>query len=87
MKPLAKQISEIEGVNIYGGVAGARTVIETGGNHLIRSGAIGFTGSKRRGDAVRRTRRRARGCRAAMANAASQMRLATDRPESRIAAT
>src|SRR5258707_4836750 len=92
MKALAKQIDEIDGVNIYGRVVGvrglmveiagpihamsvgARIVIETGGNRFIPCEVIGFTGDNAvvmpfAGlDGVRR------GCRAVIANAASQVR-------------
>src|SRR5476651_2132377 len=92
MKALAEQITDIDGVNIYGRVVGvrglmveiagpihamsvgARIVIETGGNRFIPSEVIGFSGSNAvvmpfAGlDGVRR------GCRAVIANAASQVR-------------
>ena len=92
MKALAEQITDIDGVNIYGRVVGvrglmveiagpihamsvgARIVIETGGNRFIPSEVIGFTGNNAvvmpfAGlDGVRR------GCRAVIANAASQVR-------------
>src|SRR5580692_6354629 len=92
MKALAEQITDIDGVNIYGRVVGvrglmveiagpihamsvgARIVIETGGNRFIPSEVIGFSGNNAvvmpfAGlDGVRR------GCRAVIANAASQVR-------------
>src|ERR1700729_3832760 len=92
MKALAEQITDIDGVNIYGRVVGvrglmveiagpihamsvgARIVIETGGNRFIPSEVIGFAGNNAvvmpfAGlDGVRR------GCRAVIANAASQVR-------------
>src|SRR5213083_1974264 len=92
MKALAEQISDVDGVNIYGRVVGvrglmveiagpihamsvgARIVIDTGGNRFIPSEVIGFTGDNAvvmpfAGlDGVRR------GCRAVIANAASQVR-------------
>src|SRR5260370_42197684 len=63
MKALAEQITDIDGVNIYGRVVGvrglmveiagpihamsvgARIVIDTGGNRLIPSEVIGFSGN------------------------------------------
>src|ERR1700727_704345 len=90
MKALAEQISDLDGVNIYGRVVGvrglmveiagpihamsvgARIVIETGANRFIPSEVIGFSGNNAvvmpfAGlDGVRR------GCRAVIANAASQ---------------
>src|SRR5467141_3048182 len=63
MKALAEQITDIDGVNIYGRVVGvrglmveiagpihamsvgARIMIETGGNRIIPSEVIGFTGN------------------------------------------
>ena len=92
MKALAEQISDVDGVNIYGRVVGvrglmveiagpvhamsvgARIVIETGANRTIPSEVIGFSGNNAvvmpfAGlDGVRR------GCRAVIANAASQVR-------------
>src|SRR6516165_7887096 len=92
MKALAEQISDIDGVNIYGRVVGvrglmveiagpihamsvgARIVIDTGGNRFIPCEVIGFSGNNAvvmpfAGlDGVRR------GCRAVIANAASQVR-------------
>ncbi|KAJ8137065.1 hypothetical protein OY671_009722, partial [Metschnikowia pulcherrima] len=92
MKALAEQISDIDGVNIYGRVVGvrglmveiagpihamsvgARIVVETGNNRFIPCEVIGFTGNNAvvmpfAGlDGVRR------GCRAVIANAASQVR-------------
>src|ERR1700742_2221984 len=91
MKALAEQITDIDGVNIYGRVVGvrglmveiagpihamsvgARIVIETGGNRFIPCEVIGFTGDNAvvmpfAGlDGVRR------GCRAVIANGASQI--------------
>lgn len=92
MKALAEQISDLDGVNIYGRVVGvrglmveiagpvhamsvgARLVIETGRERFIPCEVIGFNGSNAvvmpfAGlDGVRR------GCRAVIANAASQVR-------------
>src|ERR1700758_5151860 len=92
MKALAEQISDIDGVNIYGRVVGvrglmveiagpihamsvgARIVIDTGGSRFIPCEVLGFSGSNAvvmpfAGlDGVRR------GCRAVIANAASQVR-------------
>src|SRR3954471_10665932 len=92
MKALAEQISDLDGVNIYGRVVGvrglmveiagpihamsvgARIVIETGSNRFIPAEVIGFSGDHAvvmpfAGlDGVRR------GCRAVIANAASQVR-------------
>ncbi|HEY0236842.1 MAG TPA: flagellar protein export ATPase FliI [Afipia sp.] len=92
MKALAEQISDLDGVNIYGRVVGvrglmveiagpihamsvgARLVIETGRDRFIPCEVIGFNGSNAvvmpfAGlDGVRR------GCRAEIANAASQVR-------------
>ena len=92
MKALAEQISDIDGINIYGRVVGvrglmveiagpihamsvgARIVIDTGGDRFIPCEVIGFTGSNAvvmpfAGlDGVRR------GCRAVIANSASQVR-------------
>ncbi|RTL48112.1 MAG: flagellar protein export ATPase FliI [Bradyrhizobiaceae bacterium] len=92
MKALAEQISDIDGVNIYGRVVGvrglmveiagpvhamsvgARLVIETGRERSIPCEVIGFSGHNAvvmpfAGlDGVRR------GCRAVIANAASQVR-------------
>src|SRR4051794_4558003 len=98
MKALAEQISDLDGVNIYGRVVGvrglmveiagpihamsvgARIVIETGGNRFIPAEVIGFQGHNAvvmpfAGlDGVRR------GCRAVIANAASQVRPPPPRP-------
>src|ERR1700682_1697276 len=92
MKALAEQITDIDGVNIYGRVVGvrglmveiagpihamsvgARIVIDTGGNRFIPAEAIRFSGNDAvvmpfdGRDGVRR------GCRAVIANAASQVR-------------
>src|ERR1700749_5080934 len=92
MKALAEQITDLDGVNIYGRVVGvrglmveiagpihamsvgARIVIETGGNRFIPAEVIGFQGNNAvvmpfdSLDGVRR------GCRAVIANAASQVR-------------
>jgi flagellum-specific ATP synthase len=91
MKALAEQISDIDGVNIYGRVVGvrglmveiagpihamsvgARIVIETGGN-LIPSEVIGFTGNNAVVMPFAGLEGVRRGCRAVIANAASQVR-------------
>src|SRR5258707_7258434 len=92
MKALAEQISDIDGVNIYGRVVGvrglmveiagpihamsvgARIVIETGGNRLIPSEVIGFTGDNAVVMPFAGLEGVRRGCRAVIANAASQVR-------------
>src|SRR5213080_3173145 len=92
MKALAEQISDIDGVNIYGRVVGvrglmveiagpihamsvgARIVIETGGNHFIPSEVIGFTGNNAVVMPFAGLEGVRRGCRAVIANAASQVR-------------
>src|ERR1700682_2879429 len=92
MKALAEQISDIDGVNIYGRVVGvrglmveiagpihamsvgARIVIETGGNRFIPSEVIGFTGSNAVVLPFAGLEGVRRGCRAVIANAASQVR-------------
>src|SRR5450830_1803369 len=92
MKALAEQISDIDGVNIYGRVVGvrglmveiagpihamsvgARIVIETGGNRLIPSEVIGFTGNNAVVMPFAGLEGVRRGCRAVIANAASQVR-------------
>src|SRR3974390_2065984 len=92
MKALAEQISDIDGVNMYGRVGGvrglmveiagpihamsvgARIVIDTGGNRFIPCEGIGFTGSNavvRPFGGLEGVRR---GCRAVIANSASQVR-------------
>src|SRR6202050_2142918 len=92
MKALAEQISDIDGVNIYGRVVGvrglmveiagpihamsvgARIVIETGGNRFIPSEVIGFNGSNAVVMPFAGLEGVRRGCRAVIANAASQVR-------------
>ena len=92
MKALAEQISDIDGVNIYGRVVGvrglmveiagpihamsvgARIVIDTGGNHFIPSEVIGFTGNNAVVMPFAGLEGVRRGCRAVIANAASQVR-------------
>ena len=92
MKALAEQISDIDGVNIYGRVVGvrglmveiagpihamsvgARIVIDTGGNRLIPSEVIGFNGNNAVVMPFAGLEGVRRGCRAVIANAASQVR-------------
>ena len=92
MKALAEQISDLDGVNIYGRVVGvrglmveiagpvhamsvgARVVIETGGNRSIPSEVIGFSGSNVVVMPFASLEGVRRGCRAVIANAASQVR-------------
>jgi flagellum-specific ATP synthase len=92
MKALAEQITDIDGVNIYGRVVGvrglmveiagpihamsvgARIVIETGGNRFIPSEVIGFNGSNAVVMPFSDLGGVRRGCRAVIANAASQVR-------------
>src|ERR1700682_981775 len=92
MKALAEQITDIDGVNIYGRVVGvrglmveiagpihamsvgARIVIETGGNRFIPSEVIGFTGNNAVVMPFAGLEGVRRGCRAVIANAASQGR-------------
>src|SRR3979411_549354 len=92
MKALAEQISDLDGVNIYGRVVGvrglmveiagpihamsvgARIVIETGANRFIPSEVIGFTGNNAVGMPFAGLEGVRRGCRAVIANAASQVR-------------
>src|SRR4030081_2769530 len=92
MKALAEQITDIDGVNIYGRVVGvrglmveiagpihamsvgARIVIETGGNRFIPSEVIGFTGHNAVVMPFAGLEGVRRGCRAVIANAASQVR-------------
>jgi len=92
MKALAEQISDIDGLNIYGRVVGvrglmveiagpihamsvgARIVIETGGNRFIPSEVIGFTGNNAVVMPFAGLEGVRRGCRAVIANAASQVR-------------
>src|SRR4030088_970319 len=92
MKALAEQITDIDGVNIYGRVVGvrglmveiagalhamsvgARIVIETGGNRFIPSEVIGFTGNNAVVMPFAGLEGVRRGCRAVIANAASQVR-------------
>src|SRR5260370_42298399 len=91
MKALAEQITDIDGVNIYGRVGGvrglmveiagpihamsvgARIVIETGGNRLIPSEVIGFTGHNAVVTPFAGLQGRRRGWRAVIAHAASQV--------------
>ena len=92
MKALAEQITDIDGVNIYGRVVGvrglmveiagpihamsvgARIVIDTGGNRFIPSEVIGFTGNNAVVMPFAGLEGVRRGCRAVIANAASQVR-------------
>src|SRR5215469_14115690 len=92
MKALAEQISDIDGVNIYGRVVGvrglmveiagpihamsvgARIVIETGGERFIPCEVIGFSGSNALVMPFAGLEGVRRGCRAVIANAASQVR-------------
>jgi flagellum-specific ATP synthase len=92
MKALAEQISDLDGVNIYGRVVGvrglmveiagpihamsvgARIVIETGANRFIPSEVIGFTGNNAVVMPFAGLEGVRRGCRAVIANAASQVR-------------
>src|ERR1700754_823455 len=92
MKALAEQISDIDGVNIYGRVVGvrglmveiagpihamsvgARIVIDTGGNRLIPSEVIGFSGNNAVVMPFAGLEGVRRGCRAVIATAASQVR-------------
>src|SRR4030081_3604866 len=92
MKALAEQISDIDGVNIYGRVVGvrglmveiagpihamsvgARIVIDTGGHRLIPSEVIGFSGNNAVVMPFASLEGGRRGCRAVIANAASQVR-------------
>src|ERR1700745_3699545 len=92
MKALAEQISDIDGVNIFGRVVGvkglmvevagpihamsvgARIVIETGGNRVIPSEVIGFSGNNAVVMPYAGLEGVRRGCRAVIANAAGQVR-------------
>src|SRR3954449_6949077 len=92
MKALAEQISDLDGVNIYGRVVGvrglmveiagpvhamsvgARIVIETGANRFIPCEVIGFTGDNAVVMPFAGLEGVRRGCRAVIANAASQIR-------------
>src|ERR1700746_1621378 len=92
MKALAEQISDIDGISIYGrgiGVrglmveiagpihamsVGARIVIDTGDNRFIPCEVIGFTGSNAVVMPFAGLEGVRRGCRAVIANAASQVR-------------
>src|SRR6195952_4989654 len=92
MKALAEQISDIDGVNIYGRVVGvrglmveiagpihamsvgARIVMQTGPNRFIPSEVIGFTGNNAVVMPFAGLEGVRRGCRAVIANAASQIR-------------
>src|SRR5260221_11114541 len=92
MKALAEQITDVDGVNIYGRVVGvrglmveiagpihamsvgARVVIETSGNRFIPSEVIGFTGNNAGVMPFAGLEGVRRGCRAVIANAASQGR-------------
>src|ERR1700692_4126478 len=92
MKALAEQISDIDGVNIYGRVVGvrglmveiagpihamsvgARIVIETGGHRFIPAEVVGFSGNNAAVMTFAGLEGVRRGCRAVIANAASQVR-------------
>jgi flagellum-specific ATP synthase len=92
MKALAEQISDIDGVNIYGRVVGvrglmveiagpihamsvgARIVIDTGGNRFIPCEVIGFAGNNAVVMPFAGLEGVRRGCRAVIANSASQVR-------------
>src|ERR1700739_2121985 len=92
MKALAEQISDIDGVNIYGRVVGvrglmvevagpihamsvgARIVIETGGSRFIPCELIGFSGNNAVVMPFAGLEGVRRGCRAVIANSASQVR-------------
>src|SRR5438045_9798695 len=92
MKALAEQISDIDGVNIYGRVVGvrglmveiagpihamsvgARIMIETGGSRPIPSEVIGFSGNNAVVMPFAGLEGVKRGCRAVIANDASQDR-------------
>src|SRR5258708_6329981 len=92
MKALAEQITDIDGVNIYGRVVGvrglmveiagpihamsvgARIVIETGGNRFSPSEVIAFTGNNAVVMRFAGLEGFRGGCRAVIANAASQVR-------------
>jgi flagellum-specific ATP synthase len=92
MKALAEQISDIDGVNIYGRVVGvrglmveiagpihamsvgARIVIDTGGNRFIPCEVIGFSGNNAVVMPFAGLEGVRRGCRAVIANSASQVR-------------
>jgi flagellum-specific ATP synthase len=92
MKALAEQISDIDGVNIYGRVVGvrglmvevagpihamsvgARIVVDTGGNRFIPCEVIGFSGNNAVVMPFAGLEGVRRGCRAVIANSASQVR-------------
>ena len=92
MKALAEQITDLDGVNIYGRVVGvrglmveiagpihamsvgARIVIETGTNRFIPAEVIGFSGTNAVVMPFAGLEGVRRGCRAVIANAASQVR-------------
>ena len=92
MKALAEQITDLDGVNIYGRVVGvrglmveiagpihamsvgARIVIETGTNRFIPAEVIGFSGNNAVVMPFAGLEGVRRGCRAVIANAASQVR-------------
>jgi flagellum-specific ATP synthase len=92
MKALAEQITDLDGVNIYGRVVGvrglmveiagpihamsvgARIVIETGTNRFIPAEVIGFSGDNAVVMPFAGLEGVRRGCRAVIANAASQVR-------------
>jgi flagellum-specific ATP synthase len=92
MKALAEQITDLDGVNIYGRVVGvrglmveiagpihamsvgARIVIETGTNRFIPAEVIGFSGHNAVVMPFAGLEGVRRGCRAVIANAASQVR-------------
>src|SRR5215831_11929596 len=91
MKALAEQISDIDGVNIFGRVVGvrglmveiagpihamsvgARIIVETGGARFIPCEVIGFSGSNAVVMPFAGLEGVRRGCRAVIANAASQV--------------
>src|SRR5260370_20435973 len=91
MKALAEQISDIDGVNIYGRVVGvrglmvevagpihamsvgARIVVDTGGNRFIPCEVIGFSGNNAVVMPFAGLEGVRRGCRAVIANAATQV--------------
>jgi flagellum-specific ATP synthase len=92
MKALAEQISDIDGVNIYGRVVGvrglmveiagpihamsvgARIVVDTGGDRFIPCEVIGFAGNNAVVMPFAGLEGVRRGCRAVIANSASQVR-------------
>src|SRR6202142_791924 len=92
MKALAEQISDVDGVNIYGRVVGvrglmvevagpihamsggARIRVEAGGNRFIPCEVIGFPGNNAVVMPFAGLEGVRRGCRAVIANSASQVR-------------